>query len=727
MPTETYISLQEAASLLAVTPATLRNWDKKGRLQAIRNPVNQYRMYRMSDVLAIQQQVSLFPVPADEEVQARSTPAPLTSGELRRLVRAVHRILRDCDGNSSLIERFDELTKILYCKIHDERSAGTGPAGRAFSVGGSEADAQVALRFRAAFRELVEREPRLFPARFAKLNLSDHTIAEVVRALAPVSLAVAADDLKGIAYEEMIKNTFDKGDNQQFFTPRPIVEFIVSMAASALKGRVCDPACGTGGFLLYTDRFVRDHRLRPVQLLGLEVDERLAWAAGINLDMHSVESFSVLHVPGAGSLGSAVDEYLGTIDAIITNPPFGSDLTDKDALAGLQLGRGRTSRRRGVLFIERCLALLKSGGLLAIIIDDSVLNGTSNTDTRELICAQSEVIGVVSLPETAFMPYASVKSSILFLKKRGGRGVHHHGGQTFFAEAEVVGRKPNGDPLFTLNKATSKMELDSDLPGILEQWRRTPRSSAGRCFWSQIPGTDDASFATDGFRLDPAYHHPSRVQAAIALQSARYPLRAVYELCEPRNESLVPSKDLRDEEITYVGLANIEAHSGVCAPTTINCASLKSAVKRFLSGDILFAKMRPELRKVCLIPEEIDEGFASAECLVLVPRRDQRGNPLMLAELLALLLRSDLVYGQLVHLVTGIGRPRLSPSAVQNVRLPVPPVAEQRRLLELFHRSEAAADTLMAQSQRSLAEAREIIADAGRQLVQDILIRSAHE
>jgi hypothetical protein len=652
---------------------------------------------------------------------------PLTAAELRRLVRGLHRILRDCEGNSSLIERFDELTKVLYCKVRDERRSG-GESASAFAVRGADADRTAAGRIQALLRALVAKTPGLFPARFAAFHLADATLRRIVEALAPVTIFSGAEDLKGVAYEEVIRNTFDKGDNQQFFTPRPVVEFMVGMLDWSRPGTVCDPACGTGGFLLYVDTFLR--RLKgkaPAKLLGFEIDERLAWVAGINLDMHDVANFEIHRINGAGSLGREVRPHFGQVDVIVTNPPFGSDLSDRDALAEFELGKGRASRRRGVLFIERCLDLLRPGGTLAIVIDDGVLNSPSNTDTRRLILERSTPVAIVSLPATAFMPYATVKTSILFAQKKGGRGRRLvRGGGTFFARAEVVGRKPNGDPLLRTNRDTRRMELASDLPAILREWHeaRPATVTSERVFWAHIPAIDEAPFARDGYRLDLAYHHPSRHEALRALHSCPHPLAALRDVCDVRNEAIVPSRDLPEEELTYLGLANVEANTGNCSPAVVDGSSLKSAVRRFVCGDLLFAKMRPELRKVCLIPDEIDEGFASAECLVLVPKRDPAtGEPVMLPELLALLLRSDLVYGQVVHLVIGIGRPRLNKNAILNVRLPRPPLQEQRRLLELYRRSERTSLALTAENERAAEKARQVMAEAGRQLVDDILRR----
>ena len=348
-----------------------------------------------------------------------------------------------------------------------------------------------------------------------------------------VKLAGVSDDLKGLVYEEIIRNTFDKGDNQQFFTPRPIVEFMVRMLSPFMAGKICDPACGTGGFLLYVQKFLRQQGLHDhATLTGFEIDERLAWAAGVNLDMYdSACRFRVSHLNSAGSLGHCLNSETGTMDTIVTNPPFGSDLSGREALNEFALGQGKTSRRRGVLFIERCLDLLKPGGVVGIIIDDSVLNGPSNVDTRNLILERSYPMAIVSLPETAFMPYASVKASILFLQKRRPDQLNQGDDPpTFFAHAATIGRKPNGEPLMRTEPLTGKMVLDSSLPELLTIWENLqadyPEHVEGthqQFFRAKVPHITEETFERDGFRLDPAYHQPARRQSGQALRSSQHP------------------------------------------------------------------------------------------------------------------------------------------------------------------------------------------------------------
>lgn len=729
MPTDGLITLKEAATLLEVTTTTLRNWDRIGRLKAVRNPGNNYRLYRFADVIHLRNQSSFsaWDRPGEDRARYSGDGQSMSLAGVKRLVKTLHRVLRDSEGSSSLIERFDELTKILYCKVYDERKVRQGEKSAFTESTGVNGRRNQAIR--PLFAGLVSAREDLFPAKFCDLRLSEATLDRLAQILAPMDISSSEHDFKGIAYEEVIRNTFDKGDNQQYLTPFQVVEFMVAMMRPMMKGVVCDPACGTGRFLVETHKhnnIMHGHRLK---LLGIEIDERMAWVSRINLDMHNLDSFEILQMPKSGSLGDGVDQLLGKIDVVITNPPFGSDFLDPERLNAFSLGSNRSSRRRGVLFIERALDLLRPGGAVAIIIDDSVLNGQANTDVRQLILERSEVLGVVSLPETTFMPYAAVKASILFLKKRAKSGGNTHGRPTFFAEADRVGKKHNGDPLFEFNPETGRIELSSDLPGILEAWQDGEHEgdlieNGGRAFWAKLPSIGDESYARDNHRIDLAYNHPARAQATAALKNSPFPVMALRDVCDERNEPVVPSTDLKDEEIVFIGLANIEARNGVCRPSIVSAKTIKSTVKRFIADDILFAKMRPELRKVCLVPSDFEEGFASSECIVLVPKLDSGADkPTVMPAFLELLLRSDLVFGQLMHMVIGIGRPRLSRQSVMNVKIPIPPLDRQSRLLRSFERRKKATDLLMQESEACVGKARRIMFGARKHFTEALLVK----
>ena len=705
--------------MLGVTAATLRNWDREGKLVAKRNPTNNYRYYEIADIYNARGQLNLFSAPNSDAKACPSAPEEkeLNAGELRRLVRQLHRCLRDIEGNSNLIERFDELTKIVYLRLAGAVHPENKELVNMFNESKALSRDSLSL-IRSSYTRSQEQLGFCRLSRFSQMHVCDEALQKMINILNTYDLSSASLDLKGLCYEEIVKNTFEKGDNQQFFTPRHIAEFMIRFFGPYIRGarRICDPACGTGGFLIEAHRYSLAHSIElNAELLGLEVDPRLAWITTINLNVHGVSKGKSICLEGAGSLGTKANTYFSEIDLIFTNPPFGSDLSGDDNLFSFALGHGRASRRRGVLFIERCIDLLSPGGYMGIIIDDGVLNSPSNADARELILNNCFLHAVVSLPDTAFMPYATVKSSILFLQKKPESlsPNQSHRKPTFFAQANRVGRKPNGDTLMRINTETGKSELDTDLPSILSAWHSS--EDIEQAFRINLPSTDDPRFRMSGFRIDLPYHHPSRHKATEALAMSPYPTTTIGELCDVRNEAVLPCKDLEDEDIYYVGLANIESMSGKCKPSLTSANSIKSSVKRFTSGDLLFSKLRPELRKICLIVDFCDEGYASAECLVLTPKKDIHNA--MIPSLLSILLRSDLVFGQIIHQIVGIGRPRLNKASVLGIRIPIPPLSIQLKLLEEYASGNQLADNFIAKSASALSKSEECIAQAERNLL----------
>jgi type I restriction-modification system DNA methylase subunit len=597
--------------------------------------------------------------------------------DIKRALARVHRLIRDLDGNSSIIERFDETTKLIFLKLLDEQGVlSEGGIARA----ANEDRAQHAQRMRTTFVSLAKNFRHLIPKKFSTLNLSDSALADACDALAKVVLKGSSQDVKGLAYEEMIKNTFEKGDNQQFFTPQPIVQFLIGMMGNALVGDVGDPACGTGGFLVE----ILKQGISPKSITGFEIDERLAWVAGMNLHVHGATGYSCKCLRNGGTLGGEGRKYFGAFDAIVTNPPFGSDFSDEVELRHFVLGRGRESRRRGILFMERCIDLLKDGGILGIVIDEGVLSLTSASDVRELMLQRANILAIVSLPEETFKPYASVNTSIVLLQKSRAPNKTH---LTFFAQAEKVGRKANGDLDIGYDEAGQPFS-NSDLPRILSAWQEFRQNPHPICDdMESIFATDlyaQLRDTTDGTnRLDFRFHHPSRFAAQAALAQCKHPTKMLREICDIRNDNFTPVDDFADQIILYTGLAHIESYNGVFhqEPTLAN--TLKSTVKKYFPGDILFSKMRPNLRKIAYVAGE-PPGFASGECVVLTVKRDDSGAPMIDPFMLSVLLRSDFVFGQIIHLVAGLGRPRVSLGDLMNVLIPMAPVSQQKVALQSF-------------------------------------------
>ncbi|HHQ4560475.1 TPA: N-6 DNA methylase, partial [Aeromonas hydrophila] len=561
-----------------------------------------------------------------------------------------------------------------------------------------------------SYSKFLSELPFRTPDHFEVIKLNSQCIHAVFEYLSRFDFNNISGDLKGLIYEEMVKDIFEKGENQQFFTPHTVVEFMSELIASVASGSICDPASGTGGFLISLAKSSNKFN----EYTALEIDERLAWVSAINLELHGCEAYTSIFLPNGGSLGIDIDNYRESFDAIITNPPFGSDYSDQVALSCLRLGAGKSSRRRGVLFIERCLEFLKDRGYLAIIIDDGVLNHSSNEDVRSLILENSELLAVVSLPVTTFMPYASVEASILLLRKSSNHEKNH---QTFYALAENIGKKGNGDEDYIYGNDGSK-KLNNDFDEILEKWKchlkgdEIPNSD--KCYVSNI---FDSFSATDNHlsRIDFAFHHYSRELVRNAINEHGNKLIRLIDICQEINEPLVPEKELPDQTILYTGLANIESNSEIYNQIPTPANSIKSTVKKYKKGDVLFSKMRPNLRK-CVVVNHDEDGYCSSECVVFRPDTN-----IISGRMLSAILRSDFVYGQIVHLITGIGRPRVSIKDLRTIMIPNPKNGRGASSLKNYARNMEKVSDLKKKSQELLTQSRDLQNDATNEIINELL------
>jgi type I restriction-modification system DNA methylase subunit len=613
-------------------------------------------VYNLDDLLKLKNLIIGEQPQADSNTSAKEA---ADSKTIKRVISKLHSVFRDSDANSSILIRFDEISKLLFLKFYAEKGKEDF-----FSTKGSEDIASYSTRIRSKYRESIMALPGEIPSTYKQIIASDICIYKCGIELSKFEICDGAFDIKGLAYEDMVKGTFDKNDNQQFFTPPQIVSFMAKIMDRYLKGSVCDPACGTAGFLTQVSKLKRN-----MHLVGLEIDDRLSWISKMNLLLHGSKSFEICCLKGGGTLGHQASKYYNKFDAILTNPPFGSDYTEKSILNEFSLGKGKSSRRRGILFIERAWKLLKKNGVLGIVIDQGVLNSSSTSDVREFILSHYKVLSIIDLPETAFMPYATVSTSILLLKKVSAPTKSE---AVFYAKADRIGRKFNGDDDIIYSKY-GEASLNSDLDTIVKNWDLFCENNFSvqkdQCYVANI----SSALATDNsLRLDYAYHHPFRNTSKRILEDAKCSLASIADLCTERNISYIPSADSIAQTIMFTGLANIESNSGAASQISTPSASIKSAVKRYEKDDIVFSKMRPSLRKVAVMNFE-KGGYVSSECVVLTVKKDATGRHLIEPELLAALLRSDLVYGQILHHITGIGRPRIGASELRRVKVPLVP------------------------------------------------------
>lgn len=395
----------------------------------------------------------------------------IDQSELTRRFKQAHEALW-AGGQLNPSEAFDELDKLIFCKIWDERKPRRMGEPYDFQIitvtKEEEKDEQkrrtkenenLFKRIKALYQEGREKDEEVFRD---DIRLTPEKIRTVVGYLEGVNLSETDLDSKGRAFETFM-GSFFRGNFGQYFTPREIVKFIVDVLPIDHDKKVLDTSCGSGGFLLYALNKVREkateyypnykndtrqykswftywHDFAEKNLFGIEINEQISRAAKMNMIIHDDGHTNVITSDGLVS-----DETIftktnnqgfkyGTFDFIITNPPFGSTIRQSEQayLKTYQLGKKeedwlavkstpentRDGQSTEVLFIEQDYKFLKEGGYLAIVLPDGILTNSSMQYVRTQIEDWFRIVAVVSMPQTAFAANgAGVKSSVLFLRK----------------------------------------------------------------------------------------------------------------------------------------------------------------------------------------------------------------------------------------------------------------------------------------------------------------------
>ena len=458
-----------------------------------------------------------------------------TRDEFSKLLFKCHNIIRNNDKLSPEAA-FDEISKILFIKIRYERD-NTGT--QIFSLDNFKKARETYNSFKSKdapefYQFLFEKTKEDFAndhlfEQNDIIKIRENSFEQIVKELQIYNLSTTSDDVKGIAFEKFLGRTF-RGELGQFFTPRTIVEFMVKVLDPQEGEYICDPCCGSGGFLInafeyvraqieqdieqekekikeqyYTDSYDQlsdskkevidtkianafqvlnqeldinnaEGRLRLLSfdcIYGTDANPRMARTAKMNMIMHGDGHGGVHHHDGLLNVNGIFDNRF---DVILTNPPFGAHvdkelkITEADKFtdeAKIKLytkrygdaylealkqvndhigesilslyETGAMSGLTEVLFIERCLNLLKPGGRMGIVLPEGVLNNTNLQKIRDFVESKAKIMLVVSIPQDVFIASgATVKPSLLFFRKFTEEEVNLYATITDDARAEAV-------------------------------------------------------------------------------------------------------------------------------------------------------------------------------------------------------------------------------------------------------------------------------------------------
>ena len=433
--------------------------------------------------------------------------------EFQDLLFRCHSILRDVHKMDPG-RAFDTISKILFVKMYVERSGLHGTFTADFL------DRRASTRLPSdplVHDDLFERTKDYYRADDLftgadRLEISEETFRRIVKELERFDLSKTGDDVKGLAFEKFLGSTF-RGELGQFFTPRPVVDFMVNLLDPREGELICDPAAGSGGFLIRAFEHVRarvaaevqaekDRARAEVEAEGLAPEEeesridaafaalnrellasndnnrpadtrvgRLAWRCIFGCDAEpraarTAKMNMIMHGDGHGGIhyhDGLVDVngiFPSRFDVVVTNPPFGSNVGSDQKVGGsdetrihedpaylyqcrarygeawerswrrmrdaagtnildlFEIGQGKANRATEIVFVERCLSLLKPGGRMGIVLPDGNLNNPSLTWLRRWCEGKARIAAIVSLPEETFRSAdATVKASLVFLRR----------------------------------------------------------------------------------------------------------------------------------------------------------------------------------------------------------------------------------------------------------------------------------------------------------------------
>ncbi len=468
-----------------------------------------------------------------DEVLASSSERPETLNapdrekikDYRRFFKSLHNTIRDGDKLDPTAA-FDELGKMLLLSAADEALRLANPMHEPLTkdmvekaIGTSAKKAGRIINVH--FDEVVPTAFPLLSEKKGDIELSPGTVAEVLEKLQPFSVRSEDVDLKGRAFEEFLPSQLRGKGLGQYFTPRPLVEFMCDLAEVSLSDTLLDFACGSGGFLINAYERMREEidlipagtlkrlgesraslieDVKNKQIFGIDAEPRAARTARMNMllwgDGRCVMRGNALANRDLAGQPYPILPYKKSnpesgCTLILANPPFGAREKEQKILKRYEFGskkRHRKSQKTEVLFVERAMELLRPDGRMAIVLPTGLLSADSYSDLRGFIVRHAKINAVISLPTHAFVQSGvpTVNTVILYVQKHSERSekiiTKHLSDNSIAAYRDLVSRYPELDYSVFMGLAedigyepngrlTKKEDVQTDLDLLLADFR----------------------------------------------------------------------------------------------------------------------------------------------------------------------------------------------------------------------------------------------------------------
>jgi type I restriction enzyme M protein len=462
-----------------------------------------------------------------------------------------------------------EMIRILFCKIYDEIH---NKEDKEFVLRQGESEYEVGERIRQLFEKVKESYKDIFDKE-EKIHLDNKSIKYVVEKLQNYTLTETERDVINEAFQ-VFWGAGLRGEKGQFFTPRNVVKMCVEMIEPKAGERIIDPACGAGGFLVEVLSQLKE-RDSFSNVYGIDKELDLVKIAKTYMAIIGDEYTNIFCAdslyPQSWSKEMKEKVKDESFDVVLTNPPFGAKIfiEDKNILKNYKLGHkwvkdnsGRwkitnstTKQVPQILFIERCLQLLKPGGRMAIVLPDGVFGNPSSRYVWDFILENAKILAVVSLSPETFLPSTHTKTSVLFLEKTKNENEDY---EIFMTIARKVGHDKNGKIIFKMDKqgnyivdSEGNKIIDDDLPIIVSKYKEFKN---GNLQPSRFGFTVRLSEIRNHIFI-PSYYDPETTQKLKQLEeTGEYKLVSIEELVK---QGLISVKRGHEVGSKYYGMGDI--------------------------------------------------------------------------------------------------------------------------------------------------------------------------
>lgn len=509
---------------------------------------------------------------------------PNKSDTLLQLFGKIHNHIYANEGLSPF-EALDEFVKALFLKLELEMEDGQEIL-QSTNIWHRERGRIPDGEFKNEIDAIFERVKRNYPGIFKEresIGLKESTLAYTMESLQKVALKGTDRDDKGTAFQKFVFSSL-RGDRGQFLTPDPVVDLVVNMVKPSRESRIIDPACGAGGFLVRSLRYVKNKEVMKTAPLssnyvGIETSPSMMRLARIRMILEGDNNSRIINADGLWDFGNSgnclPEEFRNGFDFVLTNPPFGSRgrISELSYLERFQFGRVWERVNDGftisgvlqkaqvpeILFIERSMELAKDGGKVAIVLPDGILENKIMGYVRRYLMENFQIVGVVSLPSKTFIPHGTgVKTSVLLMKKTGKdelKRLENEDYRIFFSIVENIGYRgdKNATPLFRQNRAGENVP-DEDMSEVVRQFTQFEAGmdpERGNIAFTR-------KFSEIGNRLDAEFYKPDYKKLVDALISRGAP--TLGELVEIKSGKS-PVMRYPDEYTQYVEITNVNAET----------------------------------------------------------------------------------------------------------------------------------------------------------------------